>query len=534
MKNRKWFETVLAAVELAALAGMLILSFYLLYGYFQEGEQAVNSTHVQTEENGDILTEAGTGKDESWEEESEKEGSGDVGSEKNENDESGENAIDALVRHVETDGICIRVRILNDSYEDDLFDEIIVSSAGSFTVERGICAEDATFERVLEKEVIEADQTYAVTLEQLEAQEMLRLSSSGESALTVVSLSRADDLPEYEGELYIYRLEKGLVLVNALPLEKYLCAVVSSEMPSYYPEEALKAQAVCARTYALRCIEDRENIIDTAEDSVVNTDSVAGIDEKNIADLNDSAAFQVYNNRKSTEASADAVEATRGEVLLTDTCQYYSTSALSEHRDDLSEEEAFRGFLEKVPEEDVEYGSPWLRWQVEIPIIQILKKTEDEYGLQYEEAVQSESVLSERTAEIKVAAHSGNGQAQLLTVTVGDETVEIEGEYAIRQLLSPGEAEVTLLDGSTVSDMQLLPSAFFLLENGQEEWTEKETASTAETIADQEMAAEQETVVIYGGGYGHGNGMSQCGAAQLAADGATYLDILEYYYGDAE
>ena len=39
-------------------------------------------------------------------------------------------------------------------------------------------------------------------------------------------------------------------MVNELPLEEYLYSVVPSEMPASYPLEALKAQAICARTYA--------------------------------------------------------------------------------------------------------------------------------------------------------------------------------------------------------------------------------------------------------------------------------------------
>ena len=38
---------------------------------------------------------------------------------------------------------------------------------------------------------------------------------------------------------------------------------------------------------------------------------------------------------------------------------------------------------------------------------------------------------------------------------------------------------------------------------------------------------------IFGGGYGHGEGMSQYGAAAMAADGADYQSILAYYYGES-
>lgn len=55
----------------------------------------------------------------------------------------------------------------------------------------------------------------------------------------------------YRGTIEIRVKPQGLVLVNILPIEDYLLGVVPAEMPSGYPLEALKAQAIAARTYAL-------------------------------------------------------------------------------------------------------------------------------------------------------------------------------------------------------------------------------------------------------------------------------------------
>ena len=44
-------------------------------------------------------------------------------------------------------------------------------------------------------------------------------------------------------------MPEGIVVINELLVEEYLYSVVPSEMPSTYPEEALKAQAISARTY---------------------------------------------------------------------------------------------------------------------------------------------------------------------------------------------------------------------------------------------------------------------------------------------
>ena len=57
-------------------------------------------------------------------------------------------------------------------------------------------------------------------------------------------------MPSYRGSLELEKQQDGIVVINEVLLEEYLYAVVPSEMPSSYPLEALKAQAVCARTYA--------------------------------------------------------------------------------------------------------------------------------------------------------------------------------------------------------------------------------------------------------------------------------------------
>ena len=81
----------------------------------------------------------------------------------------------------------------------------------------------------------------------------------------------------YRGTIECCKTKEGMLLINELPLEEYLYAVVPSEMPASYPEEALKAQAVCARTYAYRFILH------------------AGYPQYG-AHVDDTTAYQVYHN----------------------------------------------------------------------------------------------------------------------------------------------------------------------------------------------------------------------------------------------
>ncbi len=54
-----------------------------------------------------------------------------------------------------------------------------------------------------------------------------------------------------EGEVEVRRATGGLLVVHALPLEDYVAAVVGAEMPLAFPAQALQAQAVAARTFAV-------------------------------------------------------------------------------------------------------------------------------------------------------------------------------------------------------------------------------------------------------------------------------------------
>ena len=103
----------------------------------------------------------------------------------------------------------------------------------------------------------------------------------------------------------------GLLLINELDVEDYLTRVVPSEMPSNYELEALKAQAVCARTYAYRQIK-------------ANAYSRYG------AHVDDSTNYQVYNNTESSERTNLAVKETDGKIVYyNDTpaeTYYFSTS----------------------------------------------------------------------------------------------------------------------------------------------------------------------------------------------------------------
>ena len=77
-------------------------------------------------------------------------------------------------------------------------------------------------------------------------------SSPSSSRLKLLTANDNGYVGRYRGRLRIVHLNDGLEIVNVLPLESYLFGVVPRESPASWPIEALKAQAVAARSYAYR------------------------------------------------------------------------------------------------------------------------------------------------------------------------------------------------------------------------------------------------------------------------------------------
>ena len=189
--------------------------------------------------------------------------------------------------------------------------------------------------------------------------------------------------------------------------------------------------------------------------------------------------------------------------LLAD-ARYYSTSCGLDLHMDLSEDSVFAAFLQEDKMRSVEAEEPMYRWKTSIRLADLQEKTE-----------------WKKITSLEITERDGRGMAVCLEVTgqknTGEESVceKIEGEYQIRQFLAMADPVITLQDESTREGWQLLPSAFILLNPVTEE----------ESLTGYE---------ILGGGYGHGEGMSQNGAKHMAEQGENCEEILKNYYGAIE
>lgn len=306
--------------------------------------------------------------------------------------------------------------------------------------------------------------------------------------VAVKSLKRGDGIPSYDGVIELRNTAEGIVVINELPVEDYLCGVVPSEMPSSYELEALKAQAVCARSYAYRQMEEY------------------GYSEYE-AHVNDSTDYQVYNNSGQAESCSRAVSETAGETVMYKgkiaTTYYYSTSSGKTTTMEAwgTKPSKTNGYLyaAEVKGEDGDYEKelPWYRWKVSVPVDTL----SDLIGLNTGKDI--------GTLENIGITKRGPGDVALVMKAVGDKgSVTVKTENKIRRALGGSEYKIKRQDGSETNGRELLPSAFFTIEKKGSKF------------------------VINGGGFGHGIGMSQTGANEMAKQGKDYREILTLFYKD--
>ena len=145
----------------------------------------------------------------------------------------------------------------------------------------------------------------------------------------------------YSGILNLLVLESEILVINILGIEKYLSSVVGSEMPAKWPLEALKAQAIASRTYALK---QKGNPI---------------------YDIDSTQKNQVYNGLESrTYKTVRAVRSTRSLVLtyknkLINALFHSSSGGMTENSQDVWKNEY--PYLSSV--RDFDRNNPKLQWK---------------------------------------------------------------------------------------------------------------------------------------------------------------------------
>ncbi len=166
---------------------------------------------------------------------------------------------------------------------------------------------------------------------------------------------------------------------------------------------------------------------------------------------------------------------------------------------DLTDNQEFDAFIRnrKVPSYDSAY--PMYRWETDIPASLMEQKVTGVGQVQ----------------NMEVTQRGPGGIAKEITVEGSQGSASIKSQSSIRSTLGDASLSIQKKDGSLMTGSATLPSAFISIE--------KRTSDEGEI-----------TFHIYGGGFGHGAGMSQNGAQGMAKEGKTYQEILDFFYHGAQ
>lgn len=495
-----------------------------------------------------------------------------------ENTVSGGNALAQKAQVVYTGEETIRVLIQNSDYQGIFHKEVKLSCDTEWELHYGLDGELTEKHAGGEELLLDENSAWFTECARI----VLSPAEDG-GKISLLSVNRSQGTPAYRGSMEIRKTGQGFVVINELPVEEYLYGVVPSEMPVSYPMEALKAQAICARTYVYAHLES------------------PGYGEYG-AHVDDSTGYQVYNNTAEKEEAIQAVQETKGEVVrlngeLVDT-YYYSTScgfgadervwnpgeekkvsyltavsisetAMQQDQNsaeisgteyftaqDMCRGDYFHEFLQNPPETDFERQEPWYRWSITVESIdteslrRVLKERQEaepdrilvekngdktepvgsnagnagsnvenvggnagNAGSNAEAAGEWEDIG--RITDIRIGKRGDGGIAESLVIKGEKKTVTVLSQYNIRAVLCAGGVTAVRQDGSKVELKMLLPSAFFEIESVKE----------GENMIGYKL---------YGGGYGHGAGMSQNAARHMAEKGYTTADILLFFYRDCK
>lgn len=260
----------------------------------------------------------------------------------------------------------------------------------------------------------------------------------------------------YGGEIEVWSGKKGLYLINELPLEEYVEGVVAAESGRNWEEEALKAQAVVVRTYAVN------NKLKSRNKKFHVTSSVL---------------HQVYKGQNSDSGISNAVSSTVGEVLTFGgepiEALYHSTCGGKTE----DSKDVFNKSLPYLrPVVSSCKLSPLSVWSRKIPL---------------EEVQQATGIKNIKSIKIKSRTESGRVKELDVETSSGKTTATLATE--LRKALG----------------WKRLPSTDF------------------------SVRMEDDAALFEGRGYGHGVGLCQWSALELAKEGKSYREILEHFYPGA-
>lgn len=339
------------------------------------------------------------------------------------------------------------------------------------------------------------------------------------------------DGKKYRGMIGFFIIEDyKLVTINRLDVESYLYGVIPNEMSPSWPIEALKAQVLAARTYAI---------------SNINPNASYGYD------MVDNQNSQVYRGFESEQINSNqAVDETAGEMI------YHSGSLINAYFHSTSggktenSENVWTYSLPYVRGVDDEYSniSPYSTWNKIMNTDKIIEKLKEDGN------------EANKIYDIKLTEISENNRILKTLIETDCENIEYQKE-TIRKVLGYDFLLSTWFDVDYNNKKTFVSTCDVNVNNNEED---KEMLKTVEQKSEdkiygkkaisadgiKEIKSENASLIsdktkeetltypseyyFNGRGWGHGIGLSQYGAKQMAIEGFTYDEILKHYYSGVE
>ncbi|MDO4531776.1 MAG: SpoIID/LytB domain-containing protein, partial [Bacillota bacterium] len=327
-----------------------------------------------------------------------------------------------------------------------------------------------------------------------------------------------------------------------LPMEEYLLGVVPREMPVSFGQTALEAQAIAARSYAYNQFYGNAycgygaHVTDTTSSQVYGgaaegAEAAVRATEGLCAVTAEGAVAQTYFYSASCGFGAGSGEVWSADGSFSGKGKPYLIPQPHGDFKAPETEAEWLAFWQDWTTEGLDRDAPWYRWKVYFScrqLTEILEETLAKISERNRQVVllqqgngafvpyepQDMGLLQGVTAERR--GEGGVLMAVRLSFAKGD--ILLKTELAIRQAFSPTKrnlGETIYLQrsaGDSLTGQEMLPSGFFSV---------KEMRNEEGTLTG---------IALYGGGNGHGVGMSQYGAKKLAEEGKTAEEIIAHYF----
>lgn len=367
--------------------------------------------------------------------------------------------------------------------------------------------------------------------------------SKNEVPLMKLSTNRS-----YRGFIQIVNGASGLTAVNHVFLDEYLYGVVTSEMPHSWHIEALKAQALTARTFAFKRILSNRytyyDVVDTVSDQVYggyNNETESGI--KASTETSREVIIYVGDDKKYNGKLIDAYFSSCNGGVTEESQNVWMTALpyLKSKEDPYEEKNKYYGWTSSFNISDLQNAMKLKGENVGTVTgctVTLAKEsgrvlTFNVIGSKGTFSVSKDSIRSFFTNYMPDKINSTN--FELYTNSTPQYT-ETEEERKV-SMLSESMTEKDMLKGKYILGKDMRRSTKIKKDmyviNGEETVSELNLITTVKTEKI-ELKLEKGEYMIVGNGYGHGVGMSQYGAKGMAEKGFTYDEIINFYYTDVD